>query len=301
MKFPGLLTNMLGKPRPKCGLVAVDGNGTLLGSDGSSISDFTRDIIQQIEALDVPIVLATGRPFEKAKSTLERCGMRRFVLTENGARAVRLEDGVSLYETWLDGKDVAQPLKRIKEALPGRCFLAQLTAEGGLVEEGHPWLRASEEVRAAAQTLFGTVVADVAEKLDKEGGRCAKTYVCVPESSDFAATMADLKAMAGDGWEVREIKQLLPGGTSKTCEVQSARVNKADGLRGLCEAIGVPLENVWAFGDDANDVRMLTEMGWGVRMVNHTPALACVGDDVTDCSNEEDGVAKYLQKHLLQS
>ena len=57
---------------------------------------------------------------------------------------------------------------------------------------------------------------------------------------------------------------------------------------------------VWAFGDDANDLRMLSEVGWGVRMANHLPALAGVGQDVTEFTNEEDGVAKYLEKHLLR-
>ncbi|CAE7803513.1 yitU [Symbiodinium sp. CCMP2592] len=110
--------------------------------------------------------------------------------------------------------------------------------------------------------------------------------------------MGLVKEAAGTGWEVREIKQLLPS-MSRTCEVQSSTVNKADGLRELCKAIDVPMQHAWAFGDDANDVRMLSEVGWGVRMANHLPALAGVGQDVTDFTNEEDGVAKYLHAHLL--
>lgn len=40
--------------------------------------------------------------------------------------------------------------------------------------------------------------------------------------------MPEVQKAAGDGWEVRQIKQLLPGGVKNTCEVQSTRVNKAD-------------------------------------------------------------------------
>eukprot|EP00665_Eupelagonemidae_sp_cell47_P000650 gene650-486_t len=128
---------------------------------------------------------------------------------------------------------------------------------------------------------------------------CAKSYVTAPASEDFAATMAAVTAAAGEGWATREIRQLLPGGTARTCELQSARVDKADGLAALCRSVGVPTEEVWAFGDDTNDARMLGEMGWGVRMANHVAGLAGVGDDVTTLSNDEDGVAAYLEEHVL--
>lgn len=242
------------------------------------------------------MVLVTGRPFEKAKPMLERAGMRHYVVTENGARAASVEDGRPLFEQWLDGPDAAEPLRALRERMPGRCFLAQLTGDGGLIDEAHPWLNA-EATRAPALKFFAKPVGDVAEELP-EGRQCAKCYVTVPSSEDFEATMAELRHAVGGSWEVRQIRQLLPGMTN-TCEVQSTSVNKANGLVGLCKAIGVPTEAVWAFGDDSNDIRMLQEMGWGVRMANHLPGLAGVGDDVTERTNEEDGFAHYLEKHLL--
>ena len=104
--------------------MAVDGNGTLLRGDGT-VSEYTRDVVQRVEALGIPVVLATGRPFEKATefgsrrcreavATLESCGMRHFVLTENGARAVRISEGRAVWETWLEGPEVAEMLARVK-------------------------------------------------------------------------------------------------------------------------------------------------------------------------------------------
>ncbi|CAK0861571.1 unnamed protein product [Prorocentrum cordatum] len=232
---------------PAPALVAVDGNGTLLGADGSS----------------------------KALATLEKAGMQRYaggayegddarlVITENGARAIQVEGGRALYELWLDGPEYGAAIRGIRQGSQSRCFFAQLTKGGGLIEEGHPWLQC-EELALEARRFFASAVADIAEELH-EGVKCAKCYVTVPSSEDFDATMAELKASAGTGWEVRPIKQLLPGIT-KTCELQSDRVNKADGLAGLCQAIGVQMQSVWAFGDDLNDLRMLQEVGWGVRI-----------------------------------
>lgn len=284
-------------PSPQ--LVAVDGNGTLLGADGSSISEYTRQIVQRVQALGVPVVLVTGRPFAKAKPTLELAGMQNYVVTENGARAVRISDGKSMFEQWIDGPEAAKPVIAIKEQLPGRCFFAQITSDGGLIESKHPWrcAEAEEATRSASERYFVKAVPDITDAL-VEGRKCAKSYVTVPESHNFAATMVELRSAVGPAWEVRQVKQLVPG-MSNTCEVQSVSVNKADGLAGLCKEINIPLESVWAFGDDSNDIRMLTEMGWGVRMANHQPALAGVGDDVTALSNEDDGFAHYLEAKLL--
>merc|ERR1712190_668477 len=110
--------------------------------------------------------------------------------------------------------------------------------------------------------------------------------------------MHKIQQAVGTDFEVRSIEQMLPG-IVNTCEIQSTRVNKSDAISGLCRELNIDIENVWAFGDDANDKRMLKEMGWGVRMRNHDPCLAQVGDDITTYDNENDGFATYLSTHVL--
>eukprot|EP00913_Durusdinium_trenchii_P026331 g24707.t1 len=208
----------------------------------------------------------------------------------------RIADGQAVWETWLEGAEVAKTLRQLKEAMPS-VFFAQLTAAEGLIEEKHPWLE-DEEQRQAAEKIFRRKVPDVVQDVEK-GCKCAKTYVHLPEALDFGEAMKQVKAVVGEAWEVREIKQLLPK-MRNCCEVQSSRVNKADGLRNLCQVAGIPLENVWAFGDDANDVRMLSEVGWGVRMANHLPALAGIGHDTTEHTNEE-GSRNHFARPVVEA
>jgi len=280
-------------------LVAVDGTGTLQHSDGT-ISEYTKGVIEKVQSWGIPVVLVTGKRFEKAVATLESAGMRQYVIAENGARAVKIENGEALYESWLDGAEAAVPIRRIQNRMPGQCFFVQLTKEGALIEAVHPWMQ-NEQQRQQATSMYGPGVPDLLGELELPEVMCAKSYATVPNSSDFGATMAEIKAAAGEGWDVRQVMTLLTGGSHNTCEVQSAKVNKVDGLRGLCKALKIPMENVWAFGDDCNDASMLSEAGWGIRMSNHKPGLKGVGNDVTRCSNDEDGFAKYLEEHLLQT
>ena len=73
---------------------------------------------------------------------------------------------------------------------------------------------------------------------------------------------------------------------------------KENAIRIACGLCGIELENVTAFGEDTPDIGMLTLCGTGVAMGN---ALECVKQaaDVVIGSNEEDGIAEYLEKYVL--
>ena len=57
-------------------------------------------------------------------------------------------------------------------------------------------------------------------------------------------------------------------------------------------------EDIIAFGDEHNDVDMLSYAGWGVAMANGTDQVKEVANDITSKPNSEDGLADYLEKYL---
>ena len=62
----------------------------------------------------------------------------------------------------------------------------------------------------------------------------------------------------------------------------------------MCARLGVAAEEVIAFGDNHNDIAMVTWAGRGIAMGNAHPALLAAVDEQT-VSNVEDGVAKVLE------
>ena len=69
---------------------------------------------------------------------------------------------------------------------------------------------------------------------------------------------------------------------------------KALGNRNLMKLIGGSLENVIAFGDDYGDMDMLKEAGVGVLMKNARAVLHGQTSHMSDYTNDEDGVARFL-------
>ena len=73
---------------------------------------------------------------------------------------------------------------------------------------------------------------------------------------------------------------------------------KAKGNATLVELLGGTLDDVIAFGDDNGDLQMLLEAGVGVAMKNSTEEIRAKTKYVTECTNDEDGVARFLVKHF---
>jgi len=59
--------------------------------------------------------------------------------------------------------------------------------------------------------------------------------------------------------------------------------------------IGVPLDNVVAFGDGDNDIEFLRMAGRGIAMKNARDVAKSAANEVTLFSNDEDGVAMHLE------
>ena len=73
---------------------------------------------------------------------------------------------------------------------------------------------------------------------------------------------------------------------------------KALGNQNLVRLLGDGLEDVIAFGDDLGDLEMLQQAGIGVLMKNAKPHLHGHCKYISEYTNDEDGVARFLSAHF---
>ena len=65
----------------------------------------------------------------------------------------------------------------------------------------------------------------------------------------------------------------------------------------LGRLLNIDLQDMIAFGDDENDYEILKHCGKGIAVANAIPMIKKIADEITD-SNDEDGVASYLEQYL---
>src|SRR5438477_510277 len=77
-------------------------------------------------------------------------------------------------------------------------------------------------------------------------------------------------------------------------------VTKASGLAVIADSLGVDPRDVLVFGDMPNDLPMFGWAGWSrVAVAGAHPEVLAMADEVT-ASNDEDGVAAYLDRLLSE-
>lgn len=81
-------------------------------------------------------------------------------------------------------------------------------------------------------------------------------------------------------------------------ELNPKGINKADGLRELCQQLGIGMHETVAVGDSLNDLEMIRASGLGVAMGNAQEAVKKEADWIT-ASNEQDGVADVIMDKVL--
>ncbi len=118
----------------------------------------------------------------------------------------------------------------------------------------------------------------------------------------------------GSEEEMRPLTQHLKARFSKSFEFKLSPENytggyfltvlhplgdKAHGLQKLSEHLGRELEDITVFGDSINDIGMFKLAGTSIAVSNALEEAKAVADIVLKHSNDDDGVARYLEGSVI--
>ena len=81
---------------------------------------------------------------------------------------------------------------------------------------------------------------------------------------------------------------------SNICDPREG-VSKAEAIKKLAQKLGILIKDIIAFGDEVNDIEMLTLVGLGIAMENADDVVKEAADQIAG-RNDQDGVGKELEK-----
>lgn len=100
------------------------------------------------------------------------------------------------------------------------------------------------------------------------------------------------------------VQRLLPEDTycsvagNNLVQIMNRQATKWNGIQRMLAATGVSPEQTVYFGDDNDDIMSIKNCGIGVAVKNAIEAVKEAADEITE-SNDEDGVAKWIERSLL--
>lgn len=241
-------------------LIALDMDGTVL-DDEQRISADNKKWIQHALEQGVTVCFATGRELKKITPYMLDLEMNTPIVAVNGS------------EVWENPK----------------CLLKRHTIDDKWVEkfvtiaQEHDlwiWVTAVEgkyNLQTWEPALLGT------NRWLKFGFHTERDDIRHAIYEQFAS------------YDVLEITNSHP----HNLEFNPKGINKAQGLKDICETLNIDMSQVLAMGDSTNDVAMLRAAGLGVAMGNAQQVVKDMADLVT-VTNNEHGVAKVIREIVLQ-
>jgi len=261
-------------------LVALDLDGTLLTSRGS-VTERTACALQRLRAKSVRVVFCTGRPPRHTKLLAAELGLSELVITYNGAAVLNFTTGETTYRHQVPRELALQVIRTLRQQHP-EVMLGLETHHGWYLDT--PLFELRRPVLEARGLTFPTAHG---RSEDFVQDAIIKLLVRHPIQGavELAEALGDLPIYAT--WSSRGL-----------LEVMAERTNKQETLAYLCEQWGIAPAEVAAFGDQNNDKEMLAWAGVGVAVANAADEAKAAADFVTG-SNDEDGVARVLERWLL--
>ena len=266
-------------------LIALDLDDTLL-NDERAISDGNVAALRECAARGIYVVLCSGRaedailPFVRR---LEIAGKEagKFIIAINGCSIFDMHKRQQIFCRKVEG-DILARTNEIAEAhgLKSEVY----TASTIYYEKETKWTRLDVELCG----LKGESVSNYKEFITR-----GFTKMLVPgEPEELLKLQAILRAEFGERAVIFTSKPYF-------LEILPPHCGKGEAVEWLSNELGFGLEKTMGFGDSMNDESLIRMTKYGVAMCNGLEAIKNLADYVTECDNNHDGVARFLETHVL--
>ena len=248
----------------------MDLDKTLL-NDQKEMSQYTADILHKCRALDLKTAFATARP-ERVTSAFQQLFQPDFVIANNGGTITQSGDiihNINIPQIMSDS---------LISTLIAMDGVTCMTVEAGdclyTTYRGEPWDTAN----------WNLVYNDLSQPLGVDTPKISVECVNHAALSECIADYPQLHLYfnSGEDW-------------SQVMHIESTKMNAIHHLSGL---LSISIDEVIAFGDDYNDIEMIETCGQGIAVENAIEAVKQVAKDICPFNNQ-DGVAKWLEAHVL--
>lgn len=261
-------------------LIAIDLDGTTLNAQ-SQISPKTEAVLKKAVASGHIVSIATGRPFRISEKFYHQLALNTPMVNFNGALVhVPYTQWAAESET-LFSRDIVFEILKQKNDLQ-LDFVAAENRDTFYVDR----------LDFGSEYLFDNQKPTNDNLL--QNLKSNPTSMLIQTKTELAQTVSDtLKAQFSDYIDVRTW-----GGPNAILEIVAKGIQKARGVEIIADSMAIDRNDIIAFGDEHNDLEMLDYAGWGVAMKNASPEAKAISNDITAKTNDEDGLADYLEKYL---
>ncbi|HLR33920.1 MAG TPA: Cof-type HAD-IIB family hydrolase [Tissierellales bacterium] len=259
-------------------LVAIDIDGTLIGDD-FKIGLKTERKIRKLIDKGILVTLVTGRTYTASKQFSDILGIDIPLVVYNGGIIANSETKDILYEK----KIPLEESKNIIKFAEDRGIYVKAYIDDILYIE-----KMDERTRNFIEHHEVKWV-ELGQSLSEKLPAGANMIVTISEETDMKELYNKIKTK-------NSVKTMS---TQNSIEYIPKNVSKGEGVKYLARKYNINRDEILAIGNSLNDLAMIEYAGIGVAMKNSDPMLLDRWNNISEYSNNEDGVYYVLEKYII--
>lgn len=269
-------------------LIGVDLDGTLLNND-AQLSLKTKEIIAQLQSQGHWVIPSTSRSQKYLPESLLDTEIRYYVCS-NGAILFDRQTNMILNHLFLPSSCVQAILHQTKDINKVITIISDglLYSEKGIIQvaESQKWNPLLIEKIKKERILLD----DFTDSLDQ-----LKNITKVHFNFDDLDEKEKCLRILNSRLDIHTTSS-----DKSNIEITHSQATKGAGIKTLCSILDINPNKIIGIGNNWNDLPLLDIADIKVAMKNSDPELFDSCTAITDFDNDEDGVALFLEKLLLQ-
>lgn len=277
--------------------IFLDMDGTLL-HENNRASKTTANVISKLREAGYRVFLATGRAYEEIHMLIPEGLKFDGIISSNGTLG-HINDKV-LFEHDLSEAAVKSIVDAAKKA--GIYYeVFPFNEPRFALTEDQSWMLnmvQGDKPQQVAESEWLSRHEAIKDKLTwrheiPQGLAYSKIYLFHPE-------LQTIEAFRNDMYQQQDrLKIEVSNSTHNNVETMKFAINKGTGIKEMCEHYNIDIEHTLVMGDSDNDRTMFEVGAYTVAMKNAKPHIKSLTQYETEFDNNEDGAARFLEKHLL--
>ena len=267
-------------------LLAADMDATALNSK-KELTPGTVSAMERAIVAGKQVVFSTGRSLSLVRPYMEQVRGMRYAITSSGASVTDILTGEHIFSGLLEPETV----KYIISAAAGLYVMPMIYRD----DESYGTRSCIDSIKDFRMEAYEPIYRSSMHLVDDVFAFYMQDPTPIEKINLFFADTADTESVYS---LIRELPVSFTCVTDHAIEINAPGVNKALGLKKLCERLGISMAECIAVGDADNDTEMIKCAGLGAAMGNANAKIMSLADTVTaDC--EHDGAAQVIEEYLL--
>ena len=270
--------------------VCLDLDGTLLDDD-KKISDRSFLLLDNLIENGIEVIIATGRHFYMVSDFLRPLKRDIMVCANNGAMSRFKESNKLVNVEYVSNCKFLEIYNKALECGMNPYIYVDSFVDGYhlAVKDGQPKKSHFEE-----NIVDKKIAVDSVRYFSQIDVKSLETVLCIA-FLDQKERIDEFFEYFKDEEDLVKNLYFVPNG-KKVLEFQSKKADKWIAITNYLKSKNISLSEVVSFGDEFNDKSMVKNSGMGFAMKNGIEELKSLTNNITEFTNNEDGVYFELRK-----